>query len=447
MTCGPQFIFLLLLMGSAYDANGNLTTVGTGSTPSLIYNYDAEDQLIRVVRTNAAKSEFTYDGLGRRRVRREFRWTNNNWQATGEVRYVYDGGVVLQERHFNTQLSTNSPQRTLTYTRGRDLSGGLHGAGGIGGLLGLTVKTGTNAAQHYYYLDDGRGNVTGLFDTNRNRVASYYYDPFGNLLWSGGALAEINPLRFNSKEYHALSGTYYYGRRYYDPNLQRWLNEDPLGEAGGINLYRFAGNAPVNRVDPWGLYVLDEDGFPVEGSYNGLGAYLYDEETRERHDEITAEAVLTLLEFGEEAAKEAAISACTGPLGHLGKLNKLRKFRKVREGLDKLDNVLDEIQDGLKLNKKKPPQGGTYKLVDEADEVAKTGRSNNLDRRRREHARDPRYEDLQFRVDRRTDDYPAQRGREQIIHDRYQPPLDKINPIDPTNPRREDYLEAGKQLK
>ena len=45
---------------------------------------------------------------------------------------------------------------------------------------------------------------------------------------------------------------------FYEPNLQRWLNPDPIGEEGGINLYQFVGNDPVNKIDPWGL--LQEDG-------------------------------------------------------------------------------------------------------------------------------------------------------------------------------------------
>jgi len=59
--------------------------------------------------------------------------------------------------------------------------------------------------------------------------------------------------RFSSKEQHERSGMYSYGFRFYDPMLQRWLNQDPLGEAGGINLYGFVGNDPVNRIDPFGL--------------------------------------------------------------------------------------------------------------------------------------------------------------------------------------------------
>ena len=43
------------------------------------------------------------------------------------------------------------------------------------------------------------------------------------------------------------------GFRFYDPSLQRWINQDPIGEAGGINLYGFVGNDPVNNIDPLGL--------------------------------------------------------------------------------------------------------------------------------------------------------------------------------------------------
>jgi len=87
-------------------------------------------------------------------------------------------------------------------------------------------------------------------------------------------------------------GIYYYGYRYYHPDLQRWINRDPLGEAGGINLYGFVGNDPVNRIDPWGLF--DEAGAvslglnpatggafplkpsnPIEAAYNMIGSYEY----------------------------------------------------------------------------------------------------------------------------------------------------------------------------
>jgi len=59
--------------------------------------------------------------------------------------------------------------------------------------------------------------------------------------------------RFSSKEAHLNSGLVYYLLRYYDPNLQRWLTQDPIGENGGANLYRFVGNNTVNLFDPYGL--------------------------------------------------------------------------------------------------------------------------------------------------------------------------------------------------
>lgn len=281
--------FLPATVSYVYDGNGNLTSDGRRR-----FDYDPENQLIRVTLTNTAKSEFVYDGLARRRVRTEFTWTNSAWQATGEVRYIYDGGLVLQERHFDPRISTNTPQLTVTYTRGPDLSGRLQGAGGIGGLLAMTVKVGTNIPAHYYYTCDAVGNITALMDTNRAVVASYFYDPFGNLLASTGPMAGQNLYRFSSKEYHPLSGTYHYGRRYYDPNLQRWLNEDPLGESGGINLYGFVGNNPLSLIDPWGLSDDDDDlDRRLEMAANGsafFATYAYDEETRAAHDRIMCEA-------------------------------------------------------------------------------------------------------------------------------------------------------------
>jgi RHS repeat-associated protein len=157
---------------------------------------------------------------------------------------------VIQERD-----GSNNP--TVSYTRGADLSRSFGGAGGIGGLLarssGYSSSTG-NWSTHYCYHADGNGNITYLVDSSQNLAASYRYDPFGNTLSSTGTIAAANVYRFSSKEAHANSGSYYYLYRFYDPNLQRWLNRDPLGELGAINLYSFAGNRPIILIDPYGLF-------------------------------------------------------------------------------------------------------------------------------------------------------------------------------------------------
>ena len=140
----------------------------------------------------------------RRRVRKEYTWSGGAWVKTNEVRYAYDGRVVIQERDTN-----NLP--LVTYTRGKDLSGELEGAGGIGGLLARTDVSATNSSTaDSYYHDDGRGNVSFLMDYNNLMVARYTYDPYGNILSMSGPMAAVNLYRFSSKECHPNSGTIYY---------------------------------------------------------------------------------------------------------------------------------------------------------------------------------------------------------------------------------------------
>jgi RHS repeat-associated protein len=200
----------------------------------------------------------------RRRIRKEYTWLNSAWVLSAEVRYVYDGKLVIQERNAN-----NVP--LVSYTRGRDLSGSLEAAGGIGGMLARTENWRLNtdaASAHAYYHADGSGNITILSDANQKSAARYLFDPFGNTASSTGPLADGNCYRFSSKEYHSASGLLYYLWRHYDPNLQRWVNRDPINESESRsgarypkafdwkeekNLYCFVHNDPVAGVDAFGL--------------------------------------------------------------------------------------------------------------------------------------------------------------------------------------------------
>jgi len=229
----------------SYDGNGNLTSDGWRA-----FAYDDENRLTKVSVTADWQTEFVYDGLGRMRLRKEWVYLPSEggsywWQAATN-RYVYDGMRVVQERD-------GSNNALVSYTRGLDLSGSLEGAGGIGGLLARTDHR--SAAPHAYYHADGSGNVTMLMTGAQTVAARYWYDPFGNTIAAKGVLADANVYRFSSKEHLAQSGLYYYGYRFYEPNLQRWPNRDPIGEDGGINLYRFVGNSPVNYEDPMGLEI------------------------------------------------------------------------------------------------------------------------------------------------------------------------------------------------
>jgi RHS repeat-associated protein len=128
----------------------------------------------------------------------------------------------------------------------------------------LLARTDANGSA--YYHTDGNGNVTALVNGSGAVVAKYLYDSFGNALGLWGSLAAGNTYRFSSNDQDPRTGLYYYGYRWYDPNLQRWLNQDPIGERGGLNLYRFVNNDPVNKIDRLGLW---GGGVIAGGSVNG----------------------------------------------------------------------------------------------------------------------------------------------------------------------------------
>jgi RHS repeat-associated protein len=275
-----------------YDTNGNLLYDGYRG-----FAYDDENQLISVWLTNVWRSDFAYDGKMRRRIEKDYSWTASSWLQTNTTYFVYDGNLVVQERNA-------SYLPAVTYTRGQDLSGTFQGAGGIGGLLARTdmgqwIEGSTFA--HALYHADGNGNITCLIYPNQSIAAKYLYDAFGATLGEYGSLADANAYRFSSKEWNANAAVYYYLYRFYDPNLQRWPNRDPLGEIGFETLHLvtqplFIRKLRLNINDSEMQYFL---AMAMQSGSINMADYLRNAHTPYAGDIISALAFFNLLRSGQ----------------------------------------------------------------------------------------------------------------------------------------------------
>ena len=186
--------------------------------------------------------------MGRRVQKTALTAVGAGYDAGGTTNFVYDGWNLLAE------LNGANNNVICSYMWGLDLSGSLQGAGGVGGLL--TVNPGgTNGCFAVY---DGNGNVAGLTDSTGNISARYEYNPFGETIRASGIAAALNPIRFSTKYTDSESSFSYYGYRFYNASLGRWLNRDPIEEKGGLNLYAFVQNRPGGAVDSLGRYTINK---------------------------------------------------------------------------------------------------------------------------------------------------------------------------------------------
>jgi RHS repeat-associated protein len=197
-----------------YDNNGSMT--GNGAQT---YGYDNENRLNSVT-ASGLNASYVYDGLGRRVSK-----------TVGGVTtaFVYDGDRVIEERN----SSGTAVIATYVY--------------GVG--LDEVLSMDRNSAK-YYYLYDGLGSVVNLTNASGQILETYSYDPYGK---PAAASSLGNPYLFTGQRYDVETGLYYYKTRYYNSNIGRFLQRDVIGYLGGINLYVYVGNSPINRKDPYGL--------------------------------------------------------------------------------------------------------------------------------------------------------------------------------------------------
>ena len=236
-----------------YDADGNLLSDGRWT-----YTWDAENRVVKVEsrsdtpQASWRRVEWTYDALGRR-IRQTTRvWTNNTWAVVEDLELISD--PMLFGRHI-AELNASDNTLVRSYVWGLDLSGTMDGAGGVGGLLSVTLHTATGpAAGAHFAAYDGNGDVVALVSAStENETARYENGPFGEPIRITGPAANLNPFRFSTKRTCNTTDLVLYEYRVYNPSLGRWLGRDPIEGRGGLNLCGFVGNNPVSRVDPFGL--------------------------------------------------------------------------------------------------------------------------------------------------------------------------------------------------
>jgi len=209
-----------------YDLDGNMTSKVSKTTgDSTKFTWDIENRLIRAEKPGTV-AECMYDALGRR-----MRKTVNG----GVHEYRYDRENLIFEMN-------DAGETVGSYAFGP----------GIDNPIMIT-----SGAKSYCYVRDGLGSVTALTDTIGDLVKEYAYSSFGAVVKEAG-IGILNPFAYTSREWDEDVGLYYYRARYYDAQIGRFLNQDPIGfKAGDINVYRYVWNSPLNAVDPSGLSAYD----------------------------------------------------------------------------------------------------------------------------------------------------------------------------------------------
>ncbi len=212
-----------LTLGDAMDSPLTYTDdVGwTGSLPALPPPEPAA--------TNWRYLEYTYDASGRR--------IEKKYDYETVTKYVYDGDQCIAEYNAYNQL-----KRKYIYGPGVDQPICL-------------IDSMTSPAVTAYYHFDALGSVVTLTNSSGNTVEVYEYDVYGRV----GATDANHPNRilFTGREYDKETGLYYYRARYYNPQIGRFLQTDPLGYGPGMNLYRYCSNNPMLLLDPLGCDPTD----------------------------------------------------------------------------------------------------------------------------------------------------------------------------------------------
>ncbi len=274
-----------------YDANGNIMAINNALDPTKnkSFTYDALDRLSTGTSSGIWGSlGWTYDGVGNRQTENSISYTyqpntnklntvggtsygfdsNGNTTSQGARQYTYNqdqrlvqvvDGAMTATYSYNSdgQRVKKNVNGTITifhYDQRGQLIAESSGAGAITAryvyLNGrpLAKIEGTNV---YFYHNDALGTPQKMTDASGTVVWAADYKPFGEATITVSTIT--NNLRFPGQYFDAETGLNYNYYRDYNPAIGRYIEKDPIGLKGGINLYSYAKNNPIRFTDPLGL--------------------------------------------------------------------------------------------------------------------------------------------------------------------------------------------------
>jgi RHS repeat-associated protein len=234
-------------MSYTYDADGNVATRTQTSTDTVwTYRWSSDNRLLSAVKTvsgvQVGATSFGYDALGEPVVKRD----GASGTAHASRVTLYDGGSILADLD-----SAGHRIAEYVYDEGTDRP------------YAMLTGSDTVSAVRYYAQDD-MGNVQGQFSDYAHTTQTVKYGDWGLPKVTGETTSRLT---WKGLSYDPDVGLTYMRARWYDPNIGRFVSEDPLGLEGGINPYVYANNDPVNGFDPSGAKSMAENCADLGGQY------------------------------------------------------------------------------------------------------------------------------------------------------------------------------------
>ncbi len=250
------------------DAEGHVTAIENMPSPQAVNDesistYPADSNKLQSTTGTRAKT-YIYDDVG-------------NTLSDGTFTYIYDElNRITEVREGTTVVAAygyDSSNRRVLKTAGSKTTHYLYDANS--NLIAEAAADGTIEREYvyldgevialseyqtnpglYYFINDHLGTPQQLITATGTVVWQAAYLPFGQ---AHVTVAEVaNNIRFPGQYYDSETGLHYNWHRYYSPETGRYISADPIGLAGGMNLYAYVEGNPVNLIDPEGLDWLSD---------------------------------------------------------------------------------------------------------------------------------------------------------------------------------------------